>query len=734
MYRCTRLLRWRRTWLAVAAASLGTLSAHAGDVSNPVDFTRDVIYQIVTDRFVDGDTGNDPGGALFSADCSNLRKYCGGDFAGIVQKIEDGYLPQMGISALWISQPVENTLAVMPNATGDTSYHGFWARDYLRSNPLFGSIADFDRLIEVAHAHGIKVVIDFTPNHSSPSREGNGSFMDDGALLDDGALVTRFNADPEGMFHHNGGSDFSSYENGIYRSLFDLSDYNHLHPRIDAYFKRAIGFWLDRGVDGVRVDAIKHMPPGWLKNWVDAIYARRPVFVFGEWLFGGGDPNPNIPRFANDSGMSLLDFNFNDAIRSALRDRSATFNDFANMLARTAADYEQVIDQVTFIDNHDMDRFQKAGADTRPTDMALAIALTSRGTPIVYYGTEQYMSGNGDPANRQMMRSFDRSTRGYNVVRRLSALRRDNLALGFGDTTVRLVNDNVLIFERRFERSVVLVAVSRAFALPVDVSDVVTALPPGSYRDVLGGLLDGGSIEVAADGRIAPFSLAAGEVAVWEFSRAPFKRRFGPVVTRSGAAMPARSGIASTPAIGHVGPMTMRTGSTITLDGEGFGSSPGAVLFGTTPGPIMQWADRRIRVQVPELAGGLYDIAVRTATNHVSAPYPRFEVLSGRQIAVRFIVDQGDTFFGQNLYLTGSVHELSNWSDAASEALGPMFNQILFQWPTWYYDVSLPANRRIEFKFVKIDGAGNTVWEGGPNHVFDTPSDGTAEVRVSWQN
>lgn len=725
---CTRIA------LALLLATLCALPApaQAGDVSNSVDFTRDVIYQIVTDRFVDGDTGNNPSGSLFSPDCANLRKYCGGDFAGIVEKIEDGYLPQMGISALWISQPAENTLAVMPD--GSTSYHGFWARDYRRSNPPFGNLADFAHLVEVAHAHGIKVVIDFTPNHSSPSRQGNGSFMDDGALLDDGLLVTRFNADPEGMFHHNGGSDFSSYENGIYRSLFDLSDYNHQQPRIDAYFKDAITFWLDQGVDGVRVDAIKHMPPGWLKNWVDAIQAHRPVFVFGEWLFGGGDSDPNIPRFANNSGMSLLDFNFNGAIRSVLRERSANWNDFAAMLHSTASRFDQVIDQVTFIDSHDMDRFQVAGASTRPTDMALAVALTSRGTPIVYYGTEQYLSGNGDPANRAMLRRFDRSTRAYDVVRRLSALRRDNPALGFGDTTVRWVSDTVLVYERRFAQHVVLVAISRALALPVDISGLATALPAGSYRDVLGGVLDGGSIDVAADGRVAPFSLGAGEVAVWEYSRPLPTRRFGPVVTRSGNAAPARGGVATTPAIGHVGPMTMRAGSAITLDGEGFGNTPGMVWFGSMPGNVVRWADQRIRVQVPELAGGLYDITVRAANNRVSATYPRFEELSGRQIPVRFIVDQGDTFFGQNLYLSGNVHELSNWSDSASTAIGPMFNQILFKWPTWYYDVSLPAGRRIEFKFVKIDGSGNALWEGGENHVVITPDEGTAEIRVTWQN
>lgn len=683
--------------------------APAGDVNNDVDYTREVVYQILTDRFVDGNTANNPTGDSFSAGCVNLRKYCGGDWAGIAQRISDGYLTQMGITALWITQPVENIFAL--DSAGTTAYHGFWARDYKRTNPAFGSMTDFANLISVAHAAGIKVIIDFTPNHSSSAVQGNPGFMEDGKLLDNGVFVASLNNDPTGAFHHNGETNFSTYEDGIYRSLFNLADYNHQNATIDSYMKAAIKLWLDQGIDGIRVDAVKHMPPGWSKNWVDAIYAHRPVYTFGEWFLGTDEVDPLNHEFANDSGMSLLDFRFNGKIRKVLRDNTGDWNDFYGMISNTATSYDQVIDQLPFIDNHDMPRFHFAGADTRRTDMALAVTLTSRGTPIVYYGTEQYMTGGGDPDNRKMMTSFSRTTRAYQVIQKLSALRQSNPALGFGTTQQRWINSDIFIYERKFANNVVLVAINRATSGSTDITGLFTALPAGTYTDVLSGLLTGNSITVNSNGSVNVFNLGAGEVGVWQ-----------------------RTASTSTPTIGHVGPVTGRSGETITIEGEGFGTTAGSVLFGSSAGTIVSWTGTRIKAKVPNVAAGLYNVVAKTSGGVSSAAYPKFEILTGPQVSVRFVVDNATTFFGQNVYLTGSVHELSNWSTSASTAIGPMFNQVVHLWPTWYYDVSVPAGRTLEYKFIKLDGAGNVVWEGGFNHVFTTPASGTAEVTVTWQN
>lgn len=96
-------------WLCLTSRST-VFAMTDSDVGNQAGFSTDVIYQIVTDRFVDGDSSNNPTGDIF--DPSDLTKYHGGDWAGIEEKIEDGYLTNMGISAIWISSPVENIMTL----------------------------------------------------------------------------------------------------------------------------------------------------------------------------------------------------------------------------------------------------------------------------------------------------------------------------------------------------------------------------------------------------------------------------------------------------------------------------------------------------------------------------------------------------------------------------------------------------------------------------------------------
>ncbi len=425
------------TPLVMAMSAMLTCNVSAGtdtSVNNKVDYSTDVIYQIVTDRFVDGDPSNNPSGALYDSSCTNLKKYCGGDWQGIIDKINDGYFSEMGISALWISQPVENIYAVLNDTAGSTSYHGYWARDFKRTNPYFGSFVDFDNLIQTAHSKGIKVIIDFAPNHSSPASDSDASYAENGKIYNDGSLLASYLNDINGLFHHNGGTDFSTIEDGTYRNLFDLADFNHQNSTLDTYLTEAIQLWLDKGIDGIRVDAVKHMPQGWQKKWMDNIYSHQAVFSFGEWFLSEGEVDPANHEFANESGMSLLDFRFAQKARQVFRNRSASMIDLHNMITDTNSAYNEVIDQVTFIDNHDMDRFHEPTANQRELEQALSFTLTSRGVPAIYYGSEQYMTGYGDPNNRAKMTAFDRTTTSYKLIQALAPLRKSNPALAYGDT------------------------------------------------------------------------------------------------------------------------------------------------------------------------------------------------------------------------------------------------------------------------------------------------------------
>ena len=131
--------------------------------------SKDVIYQIITDRFYDGDsTNNIPVGFssnLYDGTGADLKLYQGGDWDGIVQKIP--YLKGMGVTAVWISAPYENRDTAIIDYQNDgsydtwTSFHGYHVRNYFATNKHFGTLNEFKDLRDALHENGIKLVIDF---------------------------------------------------------------------------------------------------------------------------------------------------------------------------------------------------------------------------------------------------------------------------------------------------------------------------------------------------------------------------------------------------------------------------------------------------------------------------------------------------------------------------------------------------------------------------------------------
>jgi len=77
------------------------------------------------------------------------------------------------------------------------------------------------------------------------------------------------------------------------------------------------------------------------------------------------------------------------------------------------------------------------------------------------------------------------------------------------------------------------------------------------------------------------------------------------------------------------------------------------------------------------------------------------------------------------------VPELGNWDTA--QAVGPFFNEVEYEYPDWYYDLSVPAGTDLEFKFIKKDGDGNVTWESGDNRTYTTPADSTGEYDGTWK-
>jgi len=118
------------------------------------DWRDEVIYQIVVDRWSNGDPNND-----FNVIPSSPGAYHGGDWQGVIDKLD--YLEELGVTALWISPVVKNT----EEDAGFYSYHGYWTQDFLRTNPHFGDLLKMRELVDEAHARGMLVVLDIVTNH-----------------------------------------------------------------------------------------------------------------------------------------------------------------------------------------------------------------------------------------------------------------------------------------------------------------------------------------------------------------------------------------------------------------------------------------------------------------------------------------------------------------------------------------------------------------------------------------
>ena len=724
--------------LANAETSLGPITA------------KDVVYQILTDRFYDGDTSNNiplnSPSQIFDGTGSDLKLYQGGDFKGITSKIP--YLKNMGITAVWISAPYANRDEPIIDYQPDgsqmiwSSYHGYHASNYYRTNPHFGGMKDFNDMVSALHANGIKVIIDFVSNHTSrwqnptsnnsaengklyePDRDINNQFSFDtnGDPIDlnsDGSSDNLI-ADPNGTinpgwFHSKGdrGSDSSRF-GYRYRDLGSLADFTHELPEVAKYLEDAANFWKSKGIDGYRHDATLHMNPAFAKGLRDAIDSAPggAVTHFGEFFIGKPDPKySEYESFPDRTGINNLDFEFFRTVTNVFGSGSENMNALANFYQYTENDYGYQNQTVTFIDNHDVPRFLRVNSDQRSLEIAIATTMVSRGIPNIYYGTEQYVNGhdsseNGGRVFLQTDKAFDETTRAFKIVKKMSALRQQNDALAYGLTNILYSTPDVLVMSRKFYDKEVVVAINRSPFNSYTVPNLATSLPTGSYIDSLDGELGGTTNSVFLSNSIryiSSFNLAQQEVNVWSYN----------------------ADLGATPKIGDMVSTSGRQGNEVTIYGTGLDGSI-QVAFDSTPASIVSNSYNEVRITIPSVSEGKRNVTI-TKGSAVSNSF-EFEVLSDDQNQIIFHV-QANTALGQKVYVVGSIPELGNWDPA--KALDAFHNPDPVNWNKWFLPVSVPKGQTFQYKYIMKDDQGNVVWEGGNNRSATSSATDAGVVDLS---
>lgn len=395
------------------------------------DFWRNQsVYQIITDRFFDGDPANNVSG-LPGYSPSTGNQAHGGDLKGIEKKLD--YIKALGATAIWISP-------VLMNAKGD--YHGYAATDFYQVNPRMGTLADLQSLVSEAHKRGLLVINDVVVNHGStwvdsadagwaafraPPNGYNLRYNSGGqkyaAPFDDASLTTAFGSTAlTNLFHNNGGtanwSDATQVELG---ELASLDDFRTESAYVRQKMREIWSYWIGAaGFDAFRIDTVKHVEMDFWDEWSPAIRSAAAAagqpnfFQFGE-VFDGSDSKVGSYTGTKSGGNykmeSVLDYPLYYTIGSVFATASGHTGQIENRYNNlTTANYDAsaLNALVLNLDNHDNSRFLNAsGSSTARLELALAFLYTTRGIPSLYYGTEQDFNGGADPANREDM--FDGS-------------------------------------------------------------------------------------------------------------------------------------------------------------------------------------------------------------------------------------------------------------------------------------------------------------------------------------
>ena len=403
------------TFIALAASLLAP-SAFAQSGSNAL-WQAQSIYQIFTDRFFDGDAANNNASSSYNASVSNAVH--GGDFKGIEQKLD--YIKALGATAIWISPIVKN---------GNGEYHGYSGRDFYSVDPHWGTLSNLQVMVNAAHARGILVIQDVIVNHGSTLNNIGGSTAfnyPSGYTLSYASsskqYAAPFNtnaANPSftNLFHNYGAiSDYNNTQQLELGELSGLDDFRTESAYIRTNMAAVYNFWItNAGIDGFRVDTVKHCEMGFWQDWCPRIHdftatnGKSNFFMFGE-VFDGSDAKCGSYSGTNGGGAfkldSLLDYPLFFAAQNVFEwgGNTKQIEDHYNALA---ANYDpNVVNQlVTFLDNHDTTRFlnsANANGNTNRLAVALEFLYTSRGIPCLYQGTEQAFNGGVDPNNREDM-------------------------------------------------------------------------------------------------------------------------------------------------------------------------------------------------------------------------------------------------------------------------------------------------------------------------------------------
>ncbi len=506
------------------------------------DWRDQVMYFVMTDRFDDGDAANNDQGAGEFDPRSNAH-YNGGDFAGLQRRLD--YVRGLGATALWLTPPVANQW--WDGSARTSGYHGYWAQHLMQVDQHLGTLDDYKALSHALHSRGMYLVQDIVLNHM-------GNFFSYGPGWSAANPARDYRPNPASKplaapaqppFDQNDPRQPAQRAAAIYHWTPDVRDYqqpqqllnwqmsglddlNTENPVVQRALRASYGHWIrEVGVDAFRVDTAFYLPPDFFAGFLRSTDAQAPgiervaratgrqrFFSFGE---GFAIDKPMAVREAqrieryvrSPTGTALLPGMLNFPLYGSLGDvlaRGAPAAVLGHRISAMMRSHSAPHLMVSFVDNHDVDRFLAGGSEAGLRQALLAI-MTLPGVPVIYYGTEQgfteqrgamFAAGQGSGGRDR----FDTDHPLYRGIARMTQLRRDHKLFSRGTPTVLQASPHgpgVLAWRMQHRGEAALVVLNTADT-PVLMHRLATGLSAGV---ALSGLL-------ALDGEPAALRTGAG--------------------------------------------------------------------------------------------------------------------------------------------------------------------------------------------------------------------------------
>ncbi|MCB0645299.1 MAG: hypothetical protein KDC49_01460 [Saprospiraceae bacterium] len=502
--------------LMLIAACKSDQNAEMPASTEPVfDWNNATVYFLLTDRFQNGDQGNDFQ-VVEGQEAAPFRGFMGGDLQGVTQKIEEGYFTDLGVDAIWTTPVVQNIDGFVDEGTGKSyGFHGYWTKDWTVIEPKLGGEEAFRKFVDAAHSKGIKVIVDVVLNHTGPVTELDPVWPKEWVRTepqcvykDEETTVSCTLVKNLPDIRTEDDSTEVTLPEGLVAKWKEEGRYDQEMAELDAFFastgyprtptnyiiKWLTDFVTEFGVDGFRVDTAKHVEASvWKKLWEQAKlaferykkqhpetrYDGSEFYMVGE-VYGYGAGGGQMYDYG-DSKVNFFDNGFNSLINFGYKyDANETMQAFHEK-------YDSILSGdlngkyiLNYLSSHDDG--SPWDKDRSKTYEAANRLLLSQGGAQIYYGDETGRSltvaAEGDAVLRSPMNWEDITSRDSTKMllehwQKIGKFRHLHPAVGAGKH--QTLSAEPYVFSRTYAASEDIVVVGLGLAkgaktLPVDAT------------------------------------------------------------------------------------------------------------------------------------------------------------------------------------------------------------------------------------------------------------------------